>query len=447
MKHTNTVMLALFLFALASCSNDTLDVAQEVENSKNSIADRAVSLEGKSLYGSYMKARFEGSHRAYVTMFNSRLSEDENLYTYSATPATLTLQMQKICAPDGSGLLVTQEGYIGYWNSESFKQSYITEGISDYYTTKTTTITASDGTVYKYTNKTACSSSGIKRTTSGTSKTSGGTESPLFTDLEGYTVIESDYSSSEFTTVVTVTVYKETSTDGTTTTEADSTYALSLAGATLSEGSMVYGATDVTTTEQLEQLTVAQTVFEQRYNELSANDWYMVKAAFKPYSYTYDTNAAITESYINDDDSITEESVIYDYVLTQHYTNFETAVFVNPFVATSGAMGAVLFGYGYDGNLYFKSDDGNEYEWQLTSVDTKKNKITFHEFISSDEDTDENNIDESEEESIDATYKFIENGDNSSLTLVFETKNSSILSAETIVLNFYPIEIGLTATE
>ena len=430
MKHTNTVMLALFLFALASCSNDTLDVAQEVENSKNSIADRAVSLEGKSLYGSYMKARFEGSHRAYVTMFNSRLSEDENLYTYSATPATLTLQMQKICAPDGSGLLVTQEGYIGYWNSESFKQSYITEGISDYYTTKTTTITASDGTVYKYTNKTSCSSSGITLTTSGTSKASGGTESPLFTDLAGYTVIESDYSSSEFTTVVTVTVYKETTTDGTT--EADSAYALSLAGATLSEGSIVYGATKETTTEQL---TVAQTVFEQRYNELSANDWYMVKAAFKPYSYTYDTNAAITESYINDDDSITEESVIYDYVLTQHYTNFETAVFVNPFAATSGAMGAVLFGYGYDGNLYFKSDDGNEYEWKLTSVDTKKNKITFHEFISS------------EEESIDATYKFIENGDNSSLTLVFETKNSSILSAETIVLNFYPIEIGLTATE
>ena len=176
-------------------------------------------------------------------------------------------------------------------------------------------------------------------------------------------------------------------------------------------------------------------MFEQRYNELSANDWYMVKAAFKPYSYTYDTNAAITESYINDDDSITEESVIYDYVLTRHYTNFETAVFVNPLAATSGAMGAVLFGYGYDGNLYFKSDDGNEYEWQLTSVDTKKNKITFHEFISSDE------------ESIDATYKFIENGDNSSLTLVFETKNASILSAETIVLNFYPIEIGLTATE
>ena len=432
MKHTNTVMLALFLFALASCSNDTLDVAQEVENSKNSIADRAVSLEGKSLYGSYMKARFEGSHRAYVTMFNSRLSEDENLYTYSATPATLTLQMQKICAPDGSGLLVTQEGYIGYWNSESFKQSYITEGISDYYTTKTTTITASDGTVYTYTNKTACSSSGITQTTSGKSKTSGGTESTLFSDLAGYTTIESDYSSSEFTTVVTVTVYKETTTDGITTTEADSAYALSLAGATLSEGSIVYGATKETTTEQL---TVAQTVFEQRYNELSANDWYMVKAAFKPYSYTYDTNAAITESYINDDDSITEESVIYDYVLTQHYTNFETAVFVNPFAATSGAMGAVLFGYSYDGNLYFKSDDGNEYEWKLTSVDTKKNKITFHEFISS------------EEESIDATYKFIENGDNSSLTLVFETKNSSILSAETIVLNFYPIEIGLTATE
>ena len=454
MKHTGkyivisnlfwNLMPALFLFALASCSNDTVDVAEEVEKAKNSIADRAVSLEGKSLYGSYMKARFEGAHRAYITMFDSRLSQDENLYTYSATTSTLTFQMQKICAPDGSGLLVTQEGYIGYWNSESFKQSYITEGISNYYTTKTTTITASDGTVYTYTNKTSCSSSGIKLTTSGTSKASDGTESTLFPELAGYTAIESDYSSSEFTTVVTVTVYKETSTDDTTTTEADSAYALSLAGATLSEGSTVYGATDDATAEQL---TDAQTVFEQRYNELSANDWYMVKAAFKPYSYTYDANAAITESYINDDDSITEESVIYDYVLTQHYTNFETAVFLNPLAATSGAIGAALFSYGYDGNLYFKSDDGNEYEWQLTGVDTKENKITFHELISSDEDTEENNIDESEAESIDATYKFIENGDNSSLTLVFETKNGSILSAETIVLNFYPIEIGLTATE
>ena len=253
-------MPALFLLALASCSNDSIDVAEDVEKAKNSIADRAVSLEGKSLYGDYMKARFEGSHRAYVTMFNSRLSQDENLYTYSATPSTLTFQMQKICAPDGSGLLVTQEGYIGYWNSESFKQSYITEGISDYYITKISTVTASDGTVYTYTNKTSCSSSGIKLTTSGTSKASDGTESPLFTELAGYTAIESNYSSSEFTTIVTVTVYKETTTDGTTTTEADSAYALSLAGATLSEGSTVYSATDDATAEQL---TDAQTVFEK----------------------------------------------------------------------------------------------------------------------------------------------------------------------------------------
>lgn len=453
MKHTNTVMLALFLFALASCSNDTVDVAQEVENAKNSIADRAVSLEGKSLYGSYMKARFEGSHRAYVTMFNSRLSEDENLYTYSATPATLTLQMQKICAPDGSGLLVTQEGYIGYWNSESFKQSYITKGISDYYTTKTTTITASDGTVYTYTNKTSCSSSGIiKLTTSGTSKTSGGTESTLFSDLAGYTAIESDYSSSEFTTVVTVTVYKETTTDGTTTTEADSAYAFSLAGATLSEGSTVYSATDDATAEQL---TDAQAVFEQRYNELSANDWYMVKAAFKPYSYTYDANAAITESYINDNDSITEESVIYDYVLTQHYTNFETAVFLNPLAATSGAIGTVLFGYGYDGNLYFISDsDSSEYEWRMESIDTNAKTITFYEITGGSEDDesstddnedDENSTDDIEADAITAAYALSENGDSSTLTLIFESAESSPISGETITLNYYPLGIGLNA--
>lgn len=452
MKHTNTVMLALFLFALASCSNDTVDVAQEVENAKNSIADRAVSLEGKSLYGSYMKARFEGSHCAYITMFDSRLSEDENLYTYSATPSTLTLQMQKICAPDGSGLLVTQEGYIGYWNSESFRRSYITEGISDYYITKTTTVNASDGTVYTYTNKTSCSSSGITQTTSGTSKASGGTESPLFTDLAGYTAIESDYSSSEFTTVVTVTVYKETTTDGTTTTEADSAYALSLAGATLSEGSAVYGSTD---SDIAEQISNAQTAFEARYKELSANDWYMVKATFKPYSYTYDTNAAITESYINDDDSITEESVIYDYVLTQHYTNFETAVFLNPLAATSGATGAALFGYGYDGNLYFISDsDSSEYEWRMESIDTNAKTITFYEITGGSEDDesstddnedDENSTDNTESDTITARYTLIENGDSSTLTLIFESAESSPVSGETITLKYYPLGIGLNA--
>lgn len=464
MKHTGkyivisnlfwNLMPALFLFALASCSNDSIDVAEDVEKAKNSIADRAVSLEGKSLYGDYMKARFEGSHRAYVTMFNSRLSEDENLYTYSATPAMLTLQMQKICAPDGSGLLVTQEGYIGYWNSESFRQSYITEGISDYYTTKTTTITASDGTVYTYTNKTSCSSSGITQTTSGTSKASGGTESPLFTDLPGYTAIESDYSSSEFTTVVTVTVYKETTTDGTTTTEADSDYALSLAGATILEGSAVYGSDSASTAEQL---TDAQTVFEQRYNELSANDWYMVKAAFKPYSYTYDTNAAITESYINDDDSITEESVIYDYVLTQHYTNFETAVFLNPFAATSGTRGAALFGYGYDGNLYFISDsDSSEYEWRMESIDTNAKTITFYEITGGSEDDesstddnedDENSTDDTESDTITARYALIENGDSSTLTLIFESAESSPISGQTINLKYYAVEAGLNVTE
>ena len=448
MKHTNTVMLALFLFALASCSNDTINIAQEVDDAltetQQANADRAVSLEGKSLYGSYMKARFEGAHRAYITMFDSRLSQDENLYTYSATPSTLTFQMQKICAPDGSGLLVTQESYIGYWNSESFKQSYITEGISDYYITKISTVTASDGTVYTYTNKTSCSSSGIKLTTIGTSKASDGTESPLFTELAGYTAIESDYSSSEFTTVVTVTVYKETTTDGTTTTEADSAYALSLAGATISEGSAVYSATDDATAEQL---TDAQTVFEQRYNELSANDWYMVKAAFKPYSYTYAMNADITESYINDDGEISKESTSYDYVLTQHYTNFETAVFLNPLAATSGAMGAVLFGYGYDGNMYFISDsDESEYEWRMESIDTNAKTITFYEITGGSED-DENSTDDTEADAITAAYALSENGDDTVLTLTFESAKGSPISGQTINLKYYAVEAGLNVTE
>ena len=443
-------MLALFLIVLASCSNDTVDVAQEVDNALTSLV---VSLEGKTLYGDYMKARFEGAHRAYVTMFDNRLSEDENLYTYSATASALTLQMQKICAPDGSGLLVTQEGYIGYWNSESFKQSYITEGISDYYTTKTTTITASDGTVYTYTNKTSYDVSGntVTQTTSGTSKKSG-SETTLFTNLEGYTEFERGYSPSVFKTVVTVTVYKATVTtssstddDGETVTETEtsyeavSNYALSLVGATIGDSETAYGSDDTATSETI---SLRQTLFKQRYNELSANDWYMVRAAFKPYSYTYSPNARITESYIDDDGKLSEESITYDYVLTQHYTSFETAIFVNKLAATSNALGAVLFGYGYGVNLYFIADsDASEYEWRTERIDTEAKTVTFCALSTSD-DTDESDAD-----TITATYALTENGDKSTLTLAFETKSGSLLSGETITLDYYPIEIGLNVTE
>ena len=460
MKHTNIVMLALFLFALASCSNDTVDVAQEVENAKNSIADRAVSLEGKSLYGSYMKARFEGAHRAYITMFDSRLSEDENLYAYSATPSTLTLQLQKISAPDGSGTLLSKGDYIAFWNAESFKQSYITKDLTSWYVTQTTTVTASDGTVYTYTNKTAyaVSESGttITQTTSGTSKESASdSETALFTDLAGYTEFESDYSASEFTHVVTVTVYKATSaeTDDENSVATYEDYAQSFVGATLGESETAYGSTD---TDTAEKIKLQETIFEQRYDELSADDWFMVRAAFKPYSYTYAMNADITESYINDDGEISKESTSYDYVLTQHYTNFETAVFLNPLAATSGAMGAVLFGYGYDGNLYFKSDDGNEYEWRMESIDTNAKTITFYEITGGSEDDesstddnedDENSTDDTEADAITAAYALSENGDDTVLTLTFESAESSPISGQTINLKYYAVEAGLNVTE
>ena len=249
-------------------------------------------------------------------------------------------------------------------------------------------------------------------------------------------------------------MYKETTTDGTTTTEADSAYALSLAGATISEGSAVYGSDSASTAEQL---TDAQTVFEHRYNELSANDWYMVKAAFKPYSYTYAANGTITESYINDDGIIMEKSVIYDYVLTQHYTNFETAVFLNPLAATSGAIGAALFGYGYDGNMYFISDsDSSEYEWRMESIDTKAKTITFYEITGGSEDDesstddnedDENSTDDTEADAITAAYALSENGDDTVLTLTFESSKGSPISGQTINLKYYAVEAGLNVTE
>ena len=406
-----------------------------------------------------MKARFEGAHRAYVTMFHSRLSEDENLYAYSATPSALTLQLQKISAPDGSGTLLSKGDYIAFWNAESFKQSYITKDLTSWYVTQTTTVTAADGTVYTYTNKTAytVSESGttIEQTTSGTSKESASdSETALFTDLAGYTEFESDYSASEFTHVVTVTVYKATSaeTDDENSVATYEDYAQSFVGATLGESETAYGSTD---TDTAEKIKLQETIFEQRYDELSADDWFMVRAAFKPYSYTYAMNAAITESYINDDGNISEESTSYDYVLTQHYTSFETAIFINKLTAVSNGLGAALFGYGYGGNLYFIVGS-DEYEWHMAGIDTKEKTITFYEITGGSEDDesstddnedDENSTDDTEADAITAAYALSENGDDTVLTLTFESAKGSPISGQTINLKYYAVEAGLNVTE
>ena len=460
MKHTRTIAQTftlaastLALLALAACSNETIDIAQKVDDAltekQQANADRAVSLEGKTLFGEVMKARFEGAHRAYVTMFDSRLSEDENLYAYSATPSTLTLQLQKISAPDGSGTLLSKGDYIAFWNAESFKQSYITKDLDSWYVTQTTTVTASDGTVYTYTNKTAyaVSESGttITQTTSGTSKESASdSETALFTDLAGYTEFESDYSASEFTHVVTVTVYKATSaeTDDENSVATYEDYAQSFVGATLGESETAYGSTD---TDTAEKIKLQETLFEQRYDELSADDWFMVRAAFKPYSYTYAMNADITESYINDDGEISKESTSYDYVLTQHYTSFETAIFINTLAAVPNGLGAALFGCGYGGNLYFIVGS-DEYEWHMAGIDTKEKTITFYEITSGSED-DENSTDDTEADTITAAYALSENGDDTVLTLTFESAKGSPISGQTINLKYYAVEAGLNVTE
>ena len=243
---------------------------------------------------------------------------------------------------------------------------------------------------------------------------------------------------------MTVTVYKATSaeTDDENSVATYEDYAQSFVGATLGESETAYGSTD---TDTAEKIKLQETIFEQRYDELSADDWFMVRAAFKPYSYTYAMNADITESYINDDGEISKESTSYDYVLTQHYTSFETAIFINTLAAVPNGLGAALFGCGYGGNLYFIVGS-DEYEWHMAGIDTKEKTITFYEIMGGSED-DENSTDDTEADTITAAYALSENGDDTVLTLTFESAKGSPISGQTINLKYYAVEAGLNVTE
>ena len=477
MKHTNmntrthrasfflTMLSSAFLLcAFSACSNGSVDVAREVEDALtetvNANSDRAVSLEGKTLISDEMQLRFVGAHTAYVTMYDSFLSTDENRYRYSATPATLTLEMEKICAPDGSGVLLSKDDYIAFWNSESFKRDYITSDIASYYVTETTTVTALDRTVYTYVNKTSFGTdsdgnSTVTRTTSATSASSGSsTATALFTDQAGYTQIESEYSASEFTNVVTVTVYKGTTVtnadgESVTTYEADTDKAQSLVGAAIGDTETAYGSDD---TNDAAALIGRTELFELCYAKVSADDWYLVEAAFKPYSYTYTTDATLTKTYVDDDNTSTDEEVAYDYVFTQHYTDFGNALFAGEkLLGVTGAIGIALFGYSYDGFMLFYTidADGNFTEtetptmFHLASIDVADKTMTFYEFQNVDVDVDEDDLDDSTATgTISANYTLTENGDDSTLTLTFETQSGSFLSGKTIELPFYAVEFG-----
>ena len=448
---TFIIPLAAFLSLamLTACSNDGNDSNSPASEST------AVSLEDTTLYGDLMNARFVGAHTAYVTMHDSLLSDEENLYTYSATADTLTLTLRKIAAPDGSGKLVTQDGYISYWKSEDFKYAnIITEDVANWYRTETFTVTAADNTVYKFTNKTTYTRSGDETSsvmmTSGTSKSSSGTETTLFNDVSGYTEIESKYSSSEFTNVVTVHVYEVTTT---TVNEEESAsvapytgYPLELGTATVGKSESAVGSDD---TDIAAKINEREEIFVSRYEELSANDWAMVKAEFMPRTYRYEKNKTITKSALKEDGTYEDYDVTYDYYLTQQYTSAETSIFMyTPDAAAELEQftGNVAVFKGFSGSIFSVENGSTTEIYHSDIVDTSTKTMTFFEVIESD-DEESAEPDDTPVKTITATYSVIEKGNASTLTLAFETKEGFTVSGMTITLDYSPVEEGLMITE
>ena len=447
MKLTRTfiasVTAAITLFTFASCSNDI-----GTENPP-------ISLEGTSLYGSLLDVRFVGARTAYVTMHDSLISDKENLYSYSATSEILTLQMQKIAAPDGSGKLVTQNGYISYWESEDFKYAnIITDDVANWYQTKTFTVTDADDTVYTFTNKTTYVRNGDETssvlTTSGISKVSGGTETTLFSDLSGYTEIESKYSASEFTNVVTVHVYEVTTKTVDEEEEINivpyTGYPLELGTATVGKSESAFGSDDVDTAAKIKE---CEEIFTSRYEELSANDWAIVKAEFMPRTYRYEKNKTVTKSALNEDGTYEQYKITYDYYLTQQYTSTDTSIFMytpDDAVDLAQFTGNVAIFKGFTGSIYFVINGSTTESYYSESVDTSTKKITFFEVIESDEE-ESSESDETLEKTISATYNVNENGNATTFTLAFETKDGFTVSGMTIKLDYCPVEEGLMITE
>ncbi|MCR5725623.1 MAG: hypothetical protein K6G80_11110 [Treponema sp.] len=428
MKLTGTFIVPLAAFLslamLTACSNDTVDVTSLVEKAVTENAEGAVSLEDTTLYGDLMNARFVGAHTAYITMYDSNISEEENIYTYSATSNTLTFTLRKIAAPDGSGLMLTQDEYISWWSSDGFRlSSIITEDVTSWYRTETFTVTATDDTIYTFTNKTSYTVSAGETsavtTTSGKSTSSDSTETTLFSDVTGCTEIESEYSASEFTNVVTV--------------NAPYTgYPLELVGATVGESVSAIGSDDEDTQEAIKE---REAVFELRYAALSANDWALVQAAFSPYSFSYEKNKTVTESSISGDESYEYQDVTYDYYLTQQYTVPETAVFIygDDDTATEKTIAAFT---GLRGLVSTVSDGETQAMYETINAETTAETLTFAP-VSEAYDA------ESDTETISASYSLHEKGDKATLTLSFETKDGFTVSGKTITLEFSPITSGL----
>ena len=97
---------------------------------------------------------------------------------------------------------------------------------------------------------------------------------------------------------------------------------------------------------------------------------------------------------------------------------------------------------GFTGSISFVKNGSTTESYYSESVDTSTKKMTFFEVIESDEEESVDS-DDALAKTITATYSVNENGNATTLTLAFETKQGFTVSGKTITLDYSPVEEGL----
>lgn len=428
-------LLGLLTFFVACSNNDDDDSGSSGGGSSpSSNYSTAVSLEGTALTSSEFNIRFVGAKTAYVTMKNSRISDDENLYSYTATADTITLQLQKIASPTGSGGFLTKDEFKSLWESEEWEAYYILKDIKSLYQEEKRTITDDEDTVYTYKNKiTYTISDGNEtetRTTSGTKKTAEGVETSLFTGVPGYTDISSTYDASEFAYVTSVKVYSDSD-------EEITEHAMSFKGAEVSDWENSYGSDDA---DAKANIKLKNQLFELTKADLSNDNWNLLEAMFKPISFSYKKDYTVSEG--------DEAGTKYDFYLTQRYTDFETALFANESEEGEIAYATALCYSMYGLALVAPTSESSSSPLSLaylSSTDSAGKILTFYS-ISSNGDSNPNPENVSLN-TITASYTVSGSGEKTTVKLVFAEKADSSLSKKEFTLTYQPISYGMTLSD
>lgn len=396
------VVFSSFL-SLTACSDDSVDIAQVMENANSEAIEgnqsgvSTVSFEGKNYWGEELSIRFVGAKTAYANISAiSEVAEGEAQCNYSATKDTIVLQVKKL--PLGN-ILYSEEEFIRAWNSDSWRNEYI--GFSD-------GAWAKDGFE-------------TEKIDSTSAKTKAGNSTKTTIDFS-YTY-EDDSEDADISGGKVV-IKTESIEDGVKTT------------------------TTITRTYTAEVASKAES-FYKKYLKLSENNWNLVRKAFVPFKFSYFYDYYFKETSINDKNEEEEFEMVYDIALIQHYTALENSSF-SGMESEAGKLGIISDLDFKSGDIFVfvgKGDEIKAYNYELVSTDLSTQTFTFDQYeVIEGDDSEEDEPRLEYSGSITAKYSFVEDGDNSTLTLDFgkgkdaNGKDAKLyLNSKSLTLEYEPV--------